>query len=529
MQEQYDTIVIGGGHNGLVAAAYLAKAGQKVLVLERRNTLGGAAATEEVWPGFRVDTGAPDAGLFPERIVQELFLKMHGLEFREGATAVFHPHPHHPLTLWRDRDRATESIARHSQRDAERYPTFVRQVERFAAVWGEIMAQTPPDLMALDFNDAASWGKIGWQIKRLGDREMMEFLRVLPLALSDYLDEWFESDLLKGTLAVDGLIGHQMGPRSAGTTLLFFYRHANGFMNGRYPRGGLGQLSNSLASTAQAYGAEVRTGTAVQQILLNDDDQATGVQLSDGTEISARAILSNASPRHTLFNLVGPQKLGPRFMRAARNIIYRGCTAKLNLALSGLPEFLGQTESAQLTGRIRIAPDLTYLEKAYDAAKYGRFSPAPFLDCGIPSLLDPTLAPDGQHVMGVTMQYAPYSLREGNWESERERLADLIINTLAAYAPNLQSLISHRHLLTPLDWAQQYSLPEGSIHHGQMGLEQLLVMRPVSGWGQYRTPIENLYLCGAGTHPGGGVSGAPGRNAAREVLQVTGYRLHGTV
>lgn len=522
MQEQYDAIVIGGGHNGLVAAAYLAKAGQKVLLVEQRDVLGGAAATEELWPGFRVDTGAPDAGLFPEQMVQELFLKMHGLAFREGATAVFHPHAHHPLTLWRDENKATESIARRSPRDAERYPAFVRQVSRFAAVWGEIMAQTPPDLMALDLNDAASWGKIGWQLKRLGDREMMEFLRVLPLALSDYLDEWFEDDLLKGTLAVDGLIGHQLGPRSAGTTLLFFYRHANGFMNGRYPLGGLGQLSASLAGAAQAYGAEVRTGTAVQQILLDDDDQATGVRLADGAEISARAILSNASPHHTLFNLVGPQKLGPRFMRAARNIIYRGCTAKLNLALSGLPEFLGQTDVAQLTGRIRIAPDLTYLEKAYDAAKYGRISSAPFLDCAIPSLLDPTLAPDGQHVMGVIMQYAPYSLRESDWATERERLADLIINTLAAYAPNLQSLISHHQLLTPLDWEQQYSLPEGSIHHGQMGLEQLLVMRPVSGWGQYRTPIENLYLCGAGTHPGGGVSGAPGRNAAREILRGEG-------
>ncbi|MBK8986896.1 MAG: NAD(P)/FAD-dependent oxidoreductase [Chloroflexi bacterium] len=520
-QTQYDAIIVGAGHNGLTAAAYLAQAGHRVLVVEQRPLSGGVAATEEVWPGFHVNTGAPDAGLFPETIVRELFLKMHGLEFRQGPTAVFAPQPHgHALTLWHDETQTVQDIAHFNQLDAARYPAFVRQVARFAAIWGEIMAQTPPDLMALDLNDAASWGKIGWQLKRLGDHDMMEFLRVLPLALSDYLDEWFEGDALKGALAVDGLVGSQLGPRSAGTTLLFFYRHANGFMNGRIPRGGMGQLSAALAAAAQSYGAVICTGTAVQQILVNDDDQATGVRLADGAELTSRVILSSADPRRTLFGLIGPQKLEPRFMRAVRSIIYRGCTAKVNLALSGLPEFVGQTTEAQLTGRIRIAPDLTYLEKAYDAAKYGRISPHPFLDATIPSLLDPTLAPAGQHIMGITMQYAPYALRSGDWQTERERLGDLIIQTMAQYAPDLPLLIGQRQVLTPLDWEQMYGLAEGSIHHGQMGLEQLLVMRPVSAWGQYRTPIKNVYLCGAGAHPGGGVTGAPGRNAAREVLSV---------
>jgi phytoene dehydrogenase-like protein len=293
----------------------------------------------------------------------------------------------------------------------------------------------------------------------------------------------------------------------------------NGWLNGRSPLGGIGQLSAALASAAQAYGAEIQTNTAVTQILVNDDGQATGVRLADGRELTARAIISNADPRRTLLGLVGPQKLEPRFMRAVRNVIYRGCTAKVNLALTGLPEFLGQTDVAQLTGRIRICPDLTYLEKAYDAAKHGRCSPQPALDCAIPTLTDPTLAPAGQHILTITSHYAPYRLRESAWAIERERLGDLILDALSAYAPNLHSLILHRQVLSPLDWEQTYSLTEGSIHHGQMGLEQLLVMRPVAGWGQYRTPIENLYLCGAGTHPGGGVTGAPGYNAAREVLK----------
>lgn len=518
MSKQYDAIIIGGGHNGLVTAVYLAKAGYKVLVLEQRPVLGGAAATEEVWPGFRVNTGAPDVGLFQETIVKDLFLKMHGLEFRESATAVFAPSTHHPLTIWRDEAKTVVDIARFSPRDAERYPAFVRQVNRFAAVLQGMMLQTPPDLLALGLGDAG-WGKVGWQLKRLGDRDMMEFMRVLPLAVSEYLDEWFESDALKGVLGLDAVTGNQLGPRSAGTTLLFMYRHANGFMNGRVPLGGVGQLSAALASAAQSYGAEIQTNTAVAQILVNDEGQATGVLLADGAMVSARVVVSNADPRRTFFALVGPQKLEPRFMKAVRNVIYRGCTAKVNLALSGLPEFVGQTDEAQLTGRIRITPSLTYLEKAYDEAKYGRVSIHPALDCAIPSLTDPTLAPAGQHILTITMHYAPYCLRDGDWTIERETLADLILTTLTPYAPNLRSLILHRQALSPLDWEQTYGLTEGSIHHGQMGLEQLLVMRPVSAWGQYRTPIENLYLCGAGTHPGGGVTGAPGYNAAREVLK----------
>jgi phytoene dehydrogenase-like protein len=281
----------------------------------------------------------------------------------------------------------------------------------------------------------------------------------------------------------------------------------------------MGQLAAALAAAAKQQGAEIRLGTAVSHILLDDDERATGAALSDGGEIHAKLIISNADPRRTFFNLVGPTNLEPRFMRHVRNIIYRGVTAKVNLALSGLPRFNGQTAESQLDGHIRIAPGLDYLEKAYDAGKYGRVSPHPYLDITIPTLHDPALAPDGQHILSITMQYAPYTLRDGDWNDQREQLGDAIIQTLTQYAPNLQSLILNRQILAPLDWEQQYSLTEGSILHGQMSLDQFLIMRPVSGWGRYRTPVDNLFLCGAGTHPGGGVTGAPGHNAAREAIK----------
>jgi phytoene dehydrogenase-like protein len=327
---------------------------------------------------------------------------------------------------------------------------------------------------------------------------------------------------------VAALLGNQLGVRGAGTNFMLHYQHANGFLRQRAVSGGIGQLSAALAAAAQAHGAEIRLSKAVDRILL-DDDRATGVLLAGGEKIAAKIVISNADPRRTLFGLVGPTNLEPRFMRQVRNIIYRGVTAKMNLALSALPQFNGQTDPAQLAGRIRISPSLEYLERAYDAAKYGAFSPNPILDMTIPTLPDPALAPEGRHYLSITMQYAPYKLQGGKaaegqsaniWQEERERLGVLILDTLSQYAPDVKSLILHRQVLTPLDWEQSYRLTEGSIHHGQMSLDQLLIMRPISGWSRYSTPIKNLFLCGAGTHPGGGLSGAPGYNAAREVTKI---------
>lgn len=520
MSKQYDAIIVGGGHNGLVTAVTLANAGKKVLVLEQRPVLGGVAATEEIFPGCKVNTGASDAGLFRDEIVKELFLKMQGLEFRQSPAAIFAPQPDgRALTIWQDEAQTAAAIAPFSAKDAEHYPAFRQQVNQMAGVLGEMMLNTPPDLMKPAVGDLADWGKVGLKLKRLGGKAMMEFMRLLPLPAAEYLDEWFESDALKGAIGAASIIGLRQGPRSGGTALMLFYQHLQGFPGGRVVLGGMGKLSETLAEAARQKGAEIRTNTAVARIQLNDDGQATGVVLADGTEINGRVIISNADPRRTLFGLVGPQHLGPTYMRAVRNIIYRGSTAKVNLALSGLPQFNGQTSEDQLGGKIRIAPSLDYLEKAYDAAKYGQISAEPYLEATIPTLLDPTLAPAGTHVMSITMQFAPYDLRGKDWNDERKRLSDHIINTLAQYTPSLQSLILNHQIITPLDWEQTYSLTEGSIMHGQMGLDQLLVMRPVPGWSQYATPIDNLFLCGAGTHPGGGVTGAPGYNAAQAVLQ----------
>ena len=528
MAQKYDSIIIGAGHNGLVTAALLAKAGFKTLVLEARPVLGGAAATEEVFPGFMVNTGADDAGLFSDKIIAELDLAAHGLSFLESDVAVFAPQPDgSALTLWRDEARTVNEIRRLSEHDADRYPAFAAGINRMADALRGMLLLTPPDLINRKLSDGATWGPFALNIRRMGGSEMMELLRALPLSANDYLNEWFESDPLKGALAVPALLGNQLGVRGAGTNFMLLYQHANGFMRYRSVKGGIGRLSAALAAAAELHGAEIRLGAPVDRILL-DGDRAAGILLADGQEIRSRIVISNADPRRTFFNLVEPTNLEPRFMRQVRNIIYRGVTAKMNLALSSLPHFNGQTDAAQLAGRIRISPSLEYLENAYDAAKYGTISSNPILDMTITTLLDPALAPGGQHILSINMQYAPFKLQssgmaeeegEIGWENQRERLGDIILDTLSQYSPDLQSLVLHRQVLTPLDWEREYGLTEGSIHHGQMSLDQLLIMRPVSGWGRYNTPIENLFLCDAGTHPGGGVTGAPGYNAAREAIK----------
>lgn len=519
MKKRYDAIIIGGGHNGLTAAAYLAKAGKKVLVLEQRPCLGGAAATEELWPDFHVNTGADEAGMFQEGIVKDLFLKMNGLEFRESPIAMFAPQADgQSLTLYADVENSAADIAKFSHTDAEKYPAFVKQVNQFTAVLREMLLHTPPNLNERSLGELVSWGNVGLKLRRQGGQAMMEFLRVLPMPAREYLDEWFESDSLKGALAIDAVTGTMQGPWSAGTTLQFFYQHINGFLQQRTVLGGIGALSEALANAARQNGAEIRTEAGVAKIQV-DDGRALAVLLENGDQIPANVILSSADPRRTLFGLVGPQQLEPRFMRAVRNLIYRGSTAKLILALDGLPEFVGQTDEGQLHGRVRLAPSLAYIEKAYDAAKHGRYSSNPVLDINIPTLTDSTLAPAGKQIMSITVRYAPYTLAESDWESEKETFADVVLDTLSQIVPNVRQHILHQHLITPADYEARYQLTEGSIFHGQMSLDQLLVMRPVPGWGQYQTPIERLFLCGAGTHPGGGVTGAPGYNAAQMILE----------
>lgn len=520
----YDSIIIGGGHNGLVTAAYLAKAGQKVLLLEARPVLGGAAATEEAIPGYRINTGALNAGLFLPKIVDELALAEHGLTFIEPAAAAFAPQVDGPaLTLWRDLAKTVSEVSSFSENDAARLASFQAENLRIAEILSTIATLRPPDIKQSGLRDLAPWLSTALKVKRLGKKEMMEVLRVLPMSVAERLDDWYENDLLKGMLAGSGITGSMQGPLAAGTSLVMLMQYC-GAANGIFPalrfvKGGIGRLSEALAKAAQAAGAEIRTDTVVNKIIVKDY-KAVAVRLDGAEEIPAARIISNADPRRTFFELVGPRELGPQFNRRVKNIRYSGTTARLTIVCDKIPAFNGWDGDPQrLSGQIVLAPSIEYLEKAYDAAKYGRFSENPYLKITIPTISDPELAPDGRHILSVTMQYAPFNLRDSDWAQQRDALEKTIIKTIAAVAPDIADRICETDLITPADWQSEYFLTEGSIFHGQMALDQFLLMRPVAGYGNYATPVENLYLCGAGTHPGGGVTGAPGYNAAREILR----------
>ena len=524
MPDHYDAILIGAGHNGLVTAALLARAGLSVLVLEQREVLGGAAATEEFFPGFRLNSGADDAGLLRPEVVRKLELKRNGLQLIESPLLAFAPQMDGPsLSIWRDPSQSISEIARLSAHDARRFPDYCRLVQRLSAVLDGMMTLTPPRLSNTSLSEVYPWMRLALKLKGLGKRDMMEFMRVLPLPVYDFLQEWFESPLLQGLLGSAGVSGIRFGPRASGTAFLLLYHSLNGGAPAgrasRFVRGGMGRLSQILAEAARQRGAQVRTECEVERILIHNG-RAVGVALTSGEEHRANFIISNADPKRTLLDLLGPAQMDPRMMRRVRNIRLQGTTAKLLLALDSLPHFKGAPQGRDhLRGHILIAPSLDYLERASDDAKYGRISRQLILDAVIPTLSDPSLAPEGKHILSLTAHHAPYRLREGSWAEQAPALADRIVQALAEYAPGLPDRILHQRLLTPLDWEQQYGLSEGAIDQGEMALDQMLFMRPMAGCGQYRSPVEGLYLCGAGAHPGGGVTGAPGFNAAREVLR----------
>ncbi len=517
----YEAIVIGGGHNGLVCAAYLARAGRKVLVLERRSIVGGAAVTEELFPGFKFSTVADGGGrLFPH-ILRDLDLHKHGLQILPVDPVLASLQTDgNPLTIWRDVKRTAEEIARFSKTDAARYPGFVETMSKMAEVVAGLMRITPPDVPNVDRGDLMELSKLIGPARKLSKKDLNNLFRVLPMPISDMLDDWFESDALKAALAADGITGMSLGPRQAGTAYVWLTAiaggHLGGFPVGGAVKGGMGALTQSIANAAKSFGAEIRTGVEVARVAVNEG-RATGVVLASGEDIPATVVISNADPRATFRKLLDSQDVDSVFLRELSNIKYRGAAARVHLALDALPNF--GVDSTLLRGRIRIAPGINYLERASDAAKYGRFSEQPYLDVTIPSLADPSLAPAGKHAMSIYAQYAPYCLRSGSWPELGEPLGEVVIGALAQFAPNLKSLITHCRVLTPLDLETIYGLPEGSYSHGEMTLDQFLYMRPVPGCAQYRAPIRNLYLCGAGTHPGGGVTGVNGHNAAREVLR----------
>ena len=522
----YDAVVVGAGHNALVTAAVLARKGWRVLVLERRGVVGGAAATEEIFPGCRVNLASQDAGLFRREIVADLGLDSHGLEWvRPPAVATSLTGGGEALTLWRDAALTHAEIARHSRPDASRFPDWADYLRTMARVLRIALDHPAPPLHDLTAKERIRLLRPMIRAARLGKRNVVELLRVLPLPARDLLDDRFTSDTLKGMLATTALLGANQGPSAMGGAFRLLYHaagdEAHGFRSSVFVKGGIGGLSDSLATAAQAHGAEVRTGAEVERILV-EDGTATGVLLAGGEEIPARCVVSGLDPRRTFFGLVGAPQLGPEFNRKVGNIQLRGTTAALHLLLDGLPP-LPDAEQ-RLSGHTLIAPTPDYLERASDDAKYGRCSARPHLDMVIPTLHDPTLAPPGRHLASIQIRYAPYHLRSGSWEdpAPRDALLSTVLAVLDEFLPGMRDRILDHRLLTPQDLENELGLTCGDEYHGQMGLDQLLFMRPIAGWARYRTPVERLFLCGAGTHPGGGVTGAPGRLAASEILRDRG-------
>ncbi len=524
--QSYEAIIVGAGHNGLVTAAYLAKAGKKVLVLERRAIVGGIAVTEEIYPGFKFPTAAHLCGSFSRRIIEDLQLEKHGLETSPLTPLVFAPLPDGgSLLIPRAPAKRAEEIRRFSNTDAAKLASFTALTKRLLDALSLLLRAPMPDGAIAGGGDFASLLKVGWRLHRLGREHLPEFLRILPMSIADLVNEWFETESLKAVIATTGLLGGFVGPRAQGTSYVYLHHlldEPDGpFRSPGLVRGGIGNLTQALARAATRYGAEISTDAEVQ-LITTRDGIATGVALANGDEISANLIISNVDVKRTFSRLVEPTYLDPHFLLQVRNIRARGTVAKIHLALDALPKFKSaahHSSGENLAGVIHIGPTLDYLERAADDAKYGRFSKAPFLEITIPSVADPSLAPAGKHVMSVWMQYAPYQLREGNWNDQREQLGDVVANLIDDYAPGFRNSILHRQVLTPLDLENTFGLTQGHLYHAELALDQIFFMRPVPGWARYRTPIENLYLCGSASHPGGGVNGLPGLYAAKEILK----------
>ncbi len=525
MPTTYDAIIVGAGHNGLVTAAYLAKAGLKVLVLERRYVVGGAAVTEEIFPGFKVSTLSYVNSLFRPKIIRDLRLKDFGFEMIPRDPSSFTPFPDgRYLFLGPDKKMVREEIAKFSKKDADAYPKYEAMLERVADFVEPMLEMTPPDPRSLKPGSLTTLGKLGWKFRRLG-KGMYDVVRIMTGNANDMLDYWFESEELKVTLATDAVIGAFASPSVPGTAYVLFH-HVMGETNGvrgvwGYVRGGMGGLTQALARAAQSFGAEIRTNASVARINVRDG-RAVGVTLSDGTELAAKLVASNATPAITFLQLLDRTHLPAEFVEDVERISYDSAVVKVNLALDGLPNFTaypGTEPGPQHRGTIHISPTRDYIEEAFRDAALGQPSRKPMLECTIPSVSDPTVAPEGKHLMNIFVQYGPYHLKEGSWDEVKDTFLERVIDTLAEYAPNIRDLILHKQILTPLDLEREYSLTGGNIFHGEMILEQMLFMRPVPGYADYRTPVRGLYLCGSGAHPGGGVMGAPGLNAAREILK----------
>jgi phytoene dehydrogenase-like protein len=522
----YDAIVIGGGHNGLVCAAYLARAGRKVLVLERRERVGGAAVTEEVLPGFRFSVFSYVVSLLRPEIIRELELPRHGLHIlplESTLTPLLEgPMSGSYLAQWNDHDQNRRELARHSLRDAEAYDEFGLMLHQMARAVKPLLAMAPPDPTALSLSELFGMKRLAEHFQGLGAKRFNTLTKLLTMSSADFLDEWFETEALKATKSASGIIGTLLGPRSPGTAYVLLH-HYMGELDGvfrawGFAKGGNGSVSAAIAGAARAAGVEIRCSASVERILLSGS-RAKGVVLEGGEEIRAKLVVSGADPRRTFLQLVGEKHLPEAFVDSIKRFRFRGASAKVNLALGALPDFTCLPgHGAHLRGAVSISPSVAYLERAYDEAKYGEVSTQPYMDIVIPSLLDPAMAPPGKHVMSIFVQYAPYHVNGGWTDARREALGDTVVETLSRYAPNLKSAILHRQVITPADIERIVGLAEGNIFQGELSLQQMFFLRPVPAWAKYRTPLAGLYQCGAGTHPGGGVMGASGRNAALQIL-----------
>ena len=524
---KYDAVVIGGGHNGLTCAAYLARAGRRVVVLERRHVLGGAAVTEEIYPGFKFSVASYVVSLLRPEIIRDLDLPRHGMELLP-LDGTLTPMPNGDF-LWRVNDhyKTRREIARHSRVDAEAYDEYGKAMIEMGRFAKPILGMTPPDPTSLNPRGLLDLLSIGRRFQGMRPHDRVNQVQLLTMSAVDFLDQWFETDVLKATMSASGIIGTFLGVRSPGTAYVLLH-HYMGEIDGAFrswglSRGGTGAVSNAIGAAARELGAEIRIDAPVARILTKGT-RATGVVLENGDEIAADVVISSVDPNLTFLQFLDPATLPDEFVEGVRRYKYRGSSGKVNLALDALPDFRCLPgPGPHLRGAISISPSIDYMERAYDDAKYGRYSRRPYVDMVIPSLTDPSVAPPGKHVMSCFVQYAPYHLKDDTgaplaWDDHREAFGDAVIDAIAEYAPNIRDIILHRQVLTPLDIERTFGLTEGNIFQGELTLEQLFFLRPVPGWAKYATPVQGLYMCGSATHPGGGIMGAPGKNAAMTIL-----------
>jgi phytoene dehydrogenase-like protein len=522
MAQSYDAIVIGAGHNGLTCAAYLARAGRKVLVLEKRYLIGGSSVTEEIYKGFKYTVCSYVVSLLRPEVTRELELAKHGLQIHPINSVFMANKEGPPLITWPDEAKTRNEYRKFSKRDADMAPKFEEVMYQMASAVKPIMGFTPPNLASPNLRDLKTLKEFGKHLKGLGKDTFHTLYKIMTMSVEDFLSEYFEADIIRANHSLSAVIGTFLGPKSPGTAYVLLH-HYMGDLDGAHSAwgaqmGGTGGVAAAIASSAQEFGAEIRTDAPVAQVIVKNGE-AVGVALENGDEIYAKTVVSGGDPKVTFRKLVEEKELPSDLVDRIDKFKYRGSSGKVNLSLDGIPEFTGMPNNSLLKGSMPIAPSMSFIEQAYDDAKYGSFSKKPVMEIEMPSMIDPSMAPPGKHVMSIFVQYCSYKMSQhGTADEQREAFGNAVLDTLEEYCPNIKDLILHKQVLTPWDLEDQISLTEGNIFHGELTLDQLFFLRPAAGYADYRTPIRNYWQCGSGTHPGGGIMAMPGRLAAKEIL-----------